>query len=160
MALITDREAPSDVPESDPDVLKDIVDPDAPRTDPAEIRLGSTVLMVMDTPPNTGDYLDIAMRVRIKRKAEDQNTPDSPLTYPRYAEIVVAWPLGEKMPKPAPKEKSKAEKDTEAEAEAAKNQPPLFDEDQEPAAVDDPGASRTPSNSPARSAAAKAAVAT
>lgn len=122
MALVTEK--PEELtPQND---LDDVQDPDAPLTDPAEIRLGSTVLMVMEKPPNTGDYLDISMRVRIKRKAEDQNTPDSPLTYPRYAEIVAAWPLGEQMPKP---KKTKEQENAEAEAAAAENQPALYDDE-------------------------------
>jgi len=104
--------------------LDDVHDPDA--VEPQELRLGSTTLMVMPNPPHTGDYVDVAMRVRIKRTAEDQSTPDSPLTYPRYGEIVVAWPLGQKMPEP---KKTQKEIDAEAEAEAAQNQPPLYEDE-------------------------------
>lgn len=119
--LITDK--PEDLESTN--ALDDIEDPNPP-VEPQELRLGSSTLMVMENPPHTGDYVDIAMRLRIKRTAEDQSTPDSPLTYPRYAEIVVAWPLGEQMPKP---KKSKAEEDAEAEAAAADDQPALFDDD-------------------------------
>lgn len=123
MALVTD--APEDLPEADPDVLKDLVDPEAKNLKPAELKLGQATLMVLDPPPAVGEYVDIAMRLRIKRVAEDQNTVDAPITYPRYGEIVAAWPLGEEMPKP---KKTQAEQDAEAEAEAAQAQPPLFDE--------------------------------
>lgn len=101
---------------------------------PQNIMLGSSVLTAMDPPPKTGDYIDIAMRLRIKRTAEDQPTPDSPLSYPRYCEIVVAWPLGEEMPKP---KKTQAEQDAEAEAEAAKDQPPLFGDGADPEVLGD-----------------------
>lgn len=131
MSLITDP--PKDLPSSNE--LDKIEDPDAaPPVQPEELRLGSSILMVMENPPHTGDYVDVAMRLRIKRTAEDQATPDSPLTYPRYAEIVVAWPLGTEMPKP---KKSKAEEDAESEAAAADDQPPLFDADGDPEVLGD-----------------------
>jgi hypothetical protein len=128
MALIDDRQAPADVPTTNElDQIPDDMLGYPPG--PQNVMLGTSVLMAMDPPPKTGDYIDVAMRLRVKRTAEDKPTVDSPLSYPRYCEIVVAWPLGEEMPKP---KKSKAEEDAEAEAEAAEDQPPLFGDDGEP----------------------------
>lgn len=118
MALITDQ--PEGLPTTN--ALDNLEDPEAPeKVQPEELRLGSSTLMVLPNPPKTGEYIDVAMRLRIKRTAEDQPTPDSPLQWPRYAEIVVAWPLGEQMPEVKSK---KAKEDDEI------NGVPVVDEHQ------------------------------
>ena len=103
--------------------------PDEVADGPAEIRLGNTVLMTLEDPPEAGSYIDISARLYIKHAGFDQNTPDSPKVPVRLAKIIVAWPLGDQMPKPKPKKKTKAEEDAEAEAAAADDQPALFEDD-------------------------------
>lgn len=103
--------------------------PDDHPDGPAEVRLGNTVLMTLEDPPEAGSYIDISARLYIKHAGFDQNTPDSPKVPVRLAKIIVAWPLGEQMPKPKPKKKTKAEDDAEAEAAAADDQPSLFEDD-------------------------------
>lgn len=126
MALIEERNAPSDVPTTNElDKIEDY----NPGGIPTEIRLGQAVLMTMLDPPEAGSYIDISARLYIKHAGFDQNTPDSPKVPVRLSKIIVAWPLGEQMPKPQPKKKTKAQEDAEAEAAAADDQPPLFDED-------------------------------
>lgn len=138
MGLVTDRKAPADVKTTNAlDAIPDDLLGGPPP--PAEIRLGANTLMVMDEPPAVGDYIDISMRLRIKTKAEEQKAPDSDLVHYRGTALVAAWPLGETMPEP---KKSDAELEAEAAAEAAKNQPPLFGDDNEP---HDPDAEYEPS---------------
>ncbi|EIV32566.1 hypothetical protein [Mycobacteroides abscessus] len=98
-------------------------------TGPTEIRLGQAVLMSLSDPPEAGEYIDISARLYIKHAGFDQNTPDSPKVPVRQAKIIVAWPLGEQMPKP----KSK----NGAEIPEVDGQEPLFDDDGDPQGVDD-----------------------
>ncbi|SKL67488.1 Uncharacterised protein [Mycobacteroides abscessus subsp. massiliense] len=98
-------------------------------TGPTEIRLGQAVLMSLSDPPEAGEYIDISARLYIKHAGFDQNTPDSPKVPVRQAKIIVAWPLGEKMPKP----KSK----NGAEIPEVDGQEPLFDDDGDPQGADD-----------------------
>lgn len=98
-------------------------------TDPTEIRLGQAVLMSLSDPPEAGEYIDISARLYIKHAGFDQNTPDSPKVPVRQAKIIVAWPLGEQMPKP----KSK----NGAEIPEVDGQEPLFDDDGDPQGADD-----------------------
>jgi hypothetical protein len=128
MAEITDRKPPAWVPTTNSlaDIPDDLLGGPPP---PAEIRLGANVLLVMDNPPNVGDYIDLSMRFRISHAGVDQKAPDSDIVHMRRAALVVAWPLGKEMPEP---KKTDAELEAEAAAEAAKNQPPLFGDDNEP----------------------------
>lgn len=98
-------------------------------TGPTEIRLGQAVLMSLSDPPEAGEYIDISARLYIKHAGFDQNTPDSPKVPVRQAKIIVAWPLGEQMPKP----KSK----NGAETPEVDGQEPLFDDDGDPQGADD-----------------------
>lgn len=127
MALVDDREAPDYVPTTNE--LDKI--PDVPAGTPTEIRLGTAVLMSMVNPPEAGSYIDISARLYIKHAGFDQNTPDSPKVPVRLSKIIVAWPMGEKMPPPPEKKKTKAQEDAAAEAAAADDQPALFDDEPE-----------------------------
>lgn len=98
-------------------------------TGPTEIRLGQAVLMSLSDPPEAGEYIDISARLYIKHAGFDQNTPDSPKVPVRQAKIIVAWPLGEQMPKP----KSK----NGAEIPEVDGQEPLFEADGDPQGADD-----------------------
>lgn len=98
-------------------------------TGPTEIRLGQAVLMSLSDPPEAGEYIDVSARLYIKHAGFDQNTPDSPKVPVRQAKIIVAWPLGEQMPKP----KSK----NGAEIPEVDGQEPLFDDDGDPQGADD-----------------------
>lgn len=96
---------------------------------PTEIRLGQALLMTLSDPPEAGEYIDISARLYIKHAGFDQNTPDSPKVPVRQAKIIVAWPLGDQMPKP----KSK----NGAEIPEVDGQEPLFDDDGDPQGADD-----------------------
>lgn len=96
---------------------------------PTEIRLGQALLMTLSDPPEAGEYIDISARLYIKHAGFDQNTPDSPKVPVRQAKIIVAWPLGEQMPKP----KSK----NGAEIPECDGQEPLFEADGDPQGADD-----------------------
>ena len=136
MALVDDREAPDYVPTTNElDKIPDEVPPGTP----TEIRLGQAVLMSMVNPPEAGSYIDISARLYIKHSGFDQNTPDSPKVPVRLSKIIVAWPMGEKMPPPPekPAKKTKAQEEAEAAAAAADDQPPLFEDDGEPELLGD-----------------------
>lgn len=133
MSLIDQK--PSDLPSTNE---LDKIPDDAAADGPAEIRLGQAVLMTLLDPPEVGSYIDISARLYIKHEGFDQNTPDSPKVPVRQAKLIVAWPLGEQMPKPKPKKKTKAEEDAEAEAAAADEQPALFENDEDDADGEDP----------------------
>lgn len=66
---------------------------------PAEIRLGSTVLMMLDSPPEVGDVLTVTMRLKVKRKAEDEagECGDERVHF-RACKVVAAWLKGEPEP--------------------------------------------------------------
>lgn len=98
-------------------------------TSPTEIRLGQAVLMSLTEPPAAGEYLDISARLYIKHAGFDQNTPDSPKVPVRQAKIIVAWPLGEQMPKPKSKNGAEVPEDD--------GQEPLFEDDGDPAGADE-----------------------
>ncbi|SIE77071.1 Uncharacterised protein [Mycobacteroides abscessus subsp. abscessus] len=123
MSLVTEQ--PKDLPSSN---ALDKFD-DGLATGPTEIRLGQAVLMSLNDPPEAGEYIDISARLYIKHAGFDQNTPDSPKVPVRQAKIIVAWPLGEQMPKP----KSK----NGAEIPEVDGQEPLFDDDGDPQGADD-----------------------
>ncbi|SII86123.1 Uncharacterised protein [Mycobacteroides abscessus subsp. abscessus] len=96
---------------------------------PTEIRLGQALLMSLSDPPEAGEYIDISARLYIKHAGFDQNTPDSPKVPVRQAKIIVAWPLGEQMPKPKSKNGT--------EVPEVDGQEPLFDDDGDPQGADD-----------------------
>lgn len=100
---------------------------------PTEIRLGQALLMTLSDPPEAGEYIDISARLYIKHAGFDQNTPDSPKVPVRQAKIIVAWPLGEQMPKPKAKNGS--------EVPECDGQEPLFedDDDEDQNGTDDRG---------------------
>lgn len=97
---------------------------------PTEIRLGQALLMTLSDPPEAGEYIDISARLYIKHAGFDQNTPDSPKVPVRQAKIIVAWPLGDQMPKP---KKSK----NGTEVPEVDGQEPLFEGDGDPQGADD-----------------------
>ncbi|SIG07330.1 Uncharacterised protein [Mycobacteroides abscessus subsp. abscessus] len=96
---------------------------------PTEIRLGQALLMSLSDPPEAGEYIDISARLYIKHAGFDQNTPDSPKVPVRQAKIIVAWPLGEQMPKPKSKNGAEVPEDD--------GQEPLFEDDGDPAGADE-----------------------
>jgi hypothetical protein len=118
MALNTTM--PQDIPKSSDtlaDIPRDLLGPI-----PAEIRLGANVLMMMETPPDVGDVITVTMRLKIKRKAEDEGGEggDERVHF-RGAKIVAAWLKGDPEP-----------------PNADDDQPALFGDDGE--ATDDPEA--------------------
>lgn len=123
MSLVTEQ--PKDIPSSNE---LDKFD-DGMAAGPTEIRLGQAVLMSLTEPPAAGEYLDISARLYIKHAGFDQNTPDSPKVPVRQAKIIVAWPLGEQMPKPKSKNGAEVPEDD--------GQEPLFDDDGDPQGADD-----------------------
>ncbi len=123
MSLVTEQ--PKDLPSSNE---LDKID-DGVAAGPTEIRLGQALLMSLSDPPEAGEYIDISARLYIKHAGFDQNTPDSPKVPVRQAKIIVAWPLGDQMPKP----KSK----NGAEVPEVDGQEPLFDDDGDPQGADD-----------------------
>lgn len=124
MSLVTEQ--PKDIPSSNE---LDKID-DGMAAAPTEIRLGQALLMSLSDPPEAGEYIDISARLYIKHAGFDQNTPDSPKVPVRQAKIIVAWPLGDQMPKP---KKSKSEPDIPEDD----GQSPLFDDDGDPQGADD-----------------------
>lgn len=123
MSLVTEQ--PKDLPSSNElDKFDDGV-----AAGPTEVRLGQALLMALDEPPQVGEYIDISARLYIKHAGFDQNTPDSPKVPVRQAKIIVAWPLGEQMPKPKAK--------NGAEIPEVDGQEPLFEADGDPQGADD-----------------------
>jgi hypothetical protein len=95
MALNTTM--PQDIPKSSDTLAgipRDLLGPI-----PAEIRLGANVLMMMETPPDVGDVITVTMRLKIKRKAEDEGGEggDERVHF-RGAKIVAAWLKGDPEP--------------------------------------------------------------
>lgn len=83
---------------------------------PAEIRLGANCLMVMEKPPEVGDVLTVTMRLKVKRKAEDEGGEggDDRVHF-RGCKIIAAWLKGDPEPPNVDDE-----------------QPPLYGDDGEP----------------------------
>lgn len=111
MALVTDREAPADVPTTN--VLRDLEDPYA--VVPAEMRLGPNVLLMIDNPPQLGETRDIVIRVRCNAIGDEQRKVDGEKTHFCRNTIVTAWLLGQPTP-----------------PSADEPQPALFDDDGDP----------------------------
>lgn len=87
---------------------------------PAEIRLGANCLMVMERPPDVGDVITVSMRLKVKRKAEDEGGEGGEdRVHFRGCKIVAAWLKGEVEP-----------------PNAEDDQPALFGEDGEPEGED------------------------
>ena len=118
MAEITARTAPAYVPTTDAlaSIPADLLGPI-----PAEVRLGANVLMVMEKPPEVGDVITVTMRLKVKRKAEDEGGEggDERVHF-RGCKIVAAWLKGDPEP-----------------PNADEDQPGLFDESDE-ASGDEP----------------------
>lgn len=110
--LITDREAPADVPTTNALDAIDITDPLA--AVPREMRLGQNVLLMLDEPPKLGETRNIVVRLRCNRIGEEQPAVDGEIRHFCGNTIVTAWELGTPKP-PDPDE----------------DQPALFDEDGE-----------------------------
>ena len=129
MSLITDRIAPPDVPSTD--VLRDLPDDilGGPPP-PAYLSFGMTPCPI-ENPPNADD--DDIRVFMVRARCTGEHGPlkrnDGEVRYKRDMQIQAIWLPGEPEPEPV---KTKAELDAEAEAEAAKNQPPLYDDEGEP----------------------------
>ena len=97
MALITDREAPPEVPSTD--ALKDIP-ADLLGPIPAEVRLGQNVLMMMDRPPELGDTVTVVCRLRITREGKEKASGDAEgeIRHFRGGKIVASWLQGTPEP--------------------------------------------------------------
>lgn len=66
---------------------------------PAEIRLGSNTLMVMDKPPEVRDVVTVMARLRIKDAGvEEAGDGGEDLTHYRKARLVTAWLAGQPKP--------------------------------------------------------------
>ncbi|OBK04060.1 MULTISPECIES: hypothetical protein [Mycolicibacterium] len=132
MALIDDREAPSDIPTTNAldQVPDDLLGGPPP---PAEIRMSGKTLLTLENPPEPGDELVLLIRVKVNGTGVDLHDNDEEVPY-RKAKLVTCWKPGTAEPQP---KKTQAELDADAEAEAAKDQPPLFGEDGEPEALGD-----------------------
>lgn len=114
--LITDREAPPDVPTTNN--LVNIVDPDDNAAEPAYLSFGSTPV-AMDNPPEVGEKRTYIVRVKCTGQSESVRT-DGEHRYGRKLSIL--WAV----------EKGKAEPpDPDA------DQPSLFEDADEPDAEDD-----------------------
>ena len=133
MALITDRKAPADVPEADPDLLKDIPDDllGGPKP-PAYLKLGTSPYAV-DSPPERGDQRIYCVKLVCKGKNE-KDMADGKVRHERSMYCVKMWPLGEDEP-----EDPKTDEEL-----AAENQPPLYD--METGEPHDPDADDGPDN--------------
>ena len=95
---------------------------------PAEIRLGSTTLLVMEKPPEVGDVITVSMRLKVKREAKDLGGEEGgELVHFRGCKIVAAWLKGEPEPPNADEDQGALiDEDGEISDEAAG---PLRDED-------------------------------
>lgn len=114
--LITDREAPPDVPTTN--ALDDIVDPDVNDAEPAYLSFGGTPA-AMSNPPEVGEKRTYIVRVECTGQSESVRT-DGEHRYGR--KLSVLWAV----------EKGKAEP-----PDPGADQPGLFDEDDEGDAGDD-----------------------
>lgn len=116
MALITDREAPADVPEANPNVLNDLPDDllGGPRP-PAYLKLGTSPYAV-DSPPERGDQRIYCVKLVCKGKNE-KDMADGKVRHERSMHCVKMWPIDEDEP-----EDPKTDEEL-----AAENQPPLYD---------------------------------
>lgn len=112
MAESTERTAPAWVPKTDAlaSIPADLLGPI-----PAEIKLGQTVLMVMDKPPEVKDVITVVMRLRIKDEGKGEAGKNGEeLVHYRLCKIVAAWLQGDPVP-----------------PNADEDQPGLFDDDSE-----------------------------
>lgn len=112
MAEITNRTAPAYVPTTDAlaSIPADLLGPI-----PAEIHLGSNVLMVMEKPPEVKDVITVVMRLRIKDEGKKEaGEGNEELVHYRKAKVIAAWLKGEAEP-----------------PNADEDQPGLFDDDGE-----------------------------
>lgn len=124
MALVDDRTAPDYVDSTNQldNIPDDLLGGPPP---PAEIRMSGKTLLTLENPPEPGDELVLLIRVKVNGTGVDLHDNDEEVPY-RKAKLVTCWKPGTADPQP---QKTQAELDAEAEADAAKDQPPLFDED-------------------------------
>lgn len=127
--LITDRKAPADVPEADPDLLKNIPDDllGSPPP-PAYLKLGTSPYAV-DAPPERGDERIYCVKLVCKGKNE-KDMADGKVRHERSMHCVKMWPIDEDEP-----EDPKTDEEL-----AAENQPPLYDDNGDPVDGDEYGA--------------------
>lgn len=72
---------------------------------PAEIKLGTNVLMVMEKPPEVRDVITVVMRLRVKDAGVGEaGENNEELTHYRKCKIVAAWIKGEPEPPNADEE--------------------------------------------------------
>lgn len=131
MALVTD--APDDLPEAHPDVLKDLLDPDGipTRVLRAEIQMSGKTMTTVENPPGCGDTITLMVELEVTAEGREKRKSSDEYAYYRKTRLITCWRPGESKPE---RQKSKAELDAEAQAAAAGEQPALFDDE---AALDD-----------------------
>ena len=108
---------------------------------PAEIRLGSTTLLVMEKPPEVGDVITVSMRLKVKREAKDLGGEEGEeLVHSRYCKIVAAWLKGEPEPPNADEDQGALiDEDGEISDEAAGVEP---EDDEDDGSWDDDNVAR------------------
>lgn len=135
MALVTD--APDDLPEANPDVLKDLIDPDElipERKVRAEIQMSGKTMTMLEDPPGIGDTVTLMVELEVTAEGREKRKATDEYSYYRKTRLVACWVPGTARPE---RKKTQAELDAEAAAEAAEDQPPLFDEDGQEVDFDD-----------------------
>ena len=126
MALVTDREAPPDIPTTN--ALATLEDPDnpTPERERAEIYLSGAHIATVDRAPLGRERITMMVELEVVEESVRFNENDTEIPIRRCRRVGDMWPVGTVRPE---KKKTKVEQDAEAEAAAAENQPPLFDED-------------------------------
>lgn len=126
MALVTDREAPDDIPTTN--ALATLEDPDnpTPERDRAEIYLSGAHVATVDKAPLGRERITMMVELEVIEESVRFNENDTEIPIRRCRRVGDMWPVGTARPKQPEKKKTKAELDAEAEAAAAENQPELF----------------------------------
>lgn len=94
MALNTSQPANLPTTNSLADIPADLLGPI-----PAEIKLGQSVLMVMEKPPAVRDVITVTMRLRVKDSGvKEAGEGGEELTHYRACKIVAAWLKGDPEP--------------------------------------------------------------
>ena len=67
---------------------------------PRELRLGANVLLVLESPPDLGDTLDVVLRIRSVREGKEKvnSDADGEITHFCAGKVVTAWLLGQPTP--------------------------------------------------------------
>src|SRR6185312_15358085 len=91
MALVTDREAPSDIPTTNELARFQLEKP------PAEIRMAGKTLTILEEPPGLGDAITLMVKVEVTEICEKQKA-DGEIVYYRKAKLIGCWKPGERPP--------------------------------------------------------------